>query len=96
MVQIIWSKKALRRIDRIALYLVDLQGFDDAGQIFVENIINSTRRLKKFPQSGRIVPEFDDPRLREVFFIKYRIIYEYKQSQVEILTVDHSSRILKL
>jgi toxin ParE1/3/4 len=96
MVQIIWSKKAILRLNEITAYLEDLDGSEEIGIRFKKAIYDASRRLNKLPESGRIVPEFNAPNIREIFYKKYRIIYELKLTVVEILIVEHSSRILKL
>jgi plasmid stabilization system protein ParE len=45
---------------------------------------------------GRIVPEFDDHNLREVFAYTYRIIYEIDGDSVTIAAVVHGNRMLEL
>ena len=46
----------------------------------------------RFPQMGRIVPEMDDSKVREVFIYSYRLIYQISQSNIEILAVIHAKR----
>lgn len=50
-------------------------------------------RLADFPESGRIVPEVDVRRIRELIFGAYRVIYSVKD-KVEILTVRRGSQLL--
>ena len=38
-------------------------------------LVNNTKRLADFPELGRVVPEFDDPSLREIVVRSYRVIY---------------------
>lgn len=45
-----------------------------------------------YPESGRVVPELGDPAVREVIHGAYRIIYEFRGSAVEVLTVFRASR----
>jgi toxin ParE1/3/4 len=62
----------------------------------VDIIFERTQILKNFPEAGRVVPEFNNPNIRELTEGNYRIIYEIISSEVvEILTVQHSSRKLK-
>ncbi|MCC5668610.1 type II toxin-antitoxin system RelE/ParE family toxin [Nostoc sp. CHAB 5784] len=46
--------------------------------------------------SGRVVPEIAQEDIREIIFGNYRIVYLVSDDQVNILTVFHSSRQLKL
>ncbi|MEX2684352.1 MAG: type II toxin-antitoxin system RelE/ParE family toxin [Candidatus Sigynarchaeota archaeon] len=48
--------------------------------------------LNHDPEKGRIVPEKNDPSVREIFLKKYRVIYHVSDEAVEILTILHGSR----
>jgi toxin ParE1/3/4 len=49
--------------------------------------------LIPFPESGRTVPEFEDPFVREVVHRPYRIVYRLVgDDEVHVLTVHHSSK----
>jgi plasmid stabilization system protein ParE len=60
----------------------------------VKEIVRATQILKKFPNSGRMVPEFQNPRVREVLAYSYRILYKIEEEQVLILAVVHGKRNL--
>ena len=48
------------------------------------------------PRCGRIVPELDDPRFREVIYGNYRIVYRIiGADDIEILAVIHGARDMK-
>lgn len=64
------------------------------AEIFVKGVFGAVERVGKFPSSGRIVPEFGNAKVREIFFGSYRIIYRVKAKEVEILTVYHGARLL--
>jgi hypothetical protein len=42
---------------------------------FGQRVVLATQRLKEFPESGRMIPEADDPTLREIIVQGYRIMY---------------------
>jgi toxin ParE1/3/4 len=55
--------------------------------------IEATDRLAVFPESGRAVPEFQNPVVREVILRPYRIVYRLAgDEEIHILTVHHASR----
>jgi toxin ParE1/3/4 len=58
--------------------------------------VASTRRLSTFPMSGRVVPEFGDDNIREVFAYSYRIIYRVEGETVTIAAVVHGKRPVEL
>lgn len=91
-VQLTWSPAARLDLHDICAYIAE----DDpaaAGE-FVRSVFQAVERLSDVPQSGRIVPEFGDPRIREVIRRPCRIVYRINQavSVVEIVRVWHSRR----
>ena len=60
----------------------------------VSRIIASVERLKKFPSSGRTVPELRISSIREVLLGNYRIVYRLSIAHCEIVTVLHSRQDL--
>jgi len=50
-------------------------------------------RLRKFPQSGRVVPEFPDLPFREVIVSPYRFFYRVKEKTVWIVAVWHGAQL---
>lgn len=93
MAQVIWSNAAIDDLQRLREY------FEPASPRFAEKLldqlISRTRTLASFPQSGRMVPEFEDAQLREVRSGNYRIIYRLEQiDKVEIARIFHSAQLL--
>jgi len=58
----------------------------------VQTVVEKTEELMIFPEIGRIVPEIDDPSIRELFVYSYRLIYEITPDGIEILAVIHGRR----
>jgi plasmid stabilization system protein ParE len=52
-------------------------------------------RLRKFPQSGRVLPEFPDLPFREVIINSYRFFYRVKGKTVWIVAVWHGAQLPK-
>ena len=61
---------------------------------FGYQLISETDRLQDFPELGRIVPEYENQRLREIIFRPYRIAYRVNHDRkiCEIARVWHSAR----
>jgi plasmid stabilization system protein ParE len=93
MVQIKITPKAKKDIDGIYNYI--LQDSYQNAELVAESIIRKIETLKRQPDFGKIVKEFNNPVIRELKLFKYRIIYRLKTaSLVEIITIQHSSRLL--
>lgn len=63
--------------------------------MFVDRVFESAERLIEYPLSGRVVPEFEDPTLREIIPGSYRIVHRVLEGTISIVTVFHTARILK-
>lgn len=60
---------------------------------FVRDLLSRVKILENNPHLGRVVPEKNNPTIREIFFGSYRIVYRYKKEDVEILMVRHTARL---
>jgi len=89
--QVAWSRSALEDVEAIATY-ISRDSTSYAGAV-VRKIISSTRSLESFPFAGRIVPEFDEKNIREVFAYSYRIVYRVESRTVTIAAVIHGKRM---
>lgn len=92
MTQIIWSPQAQRDIASIRAYISE--NSVRIAELVVGRIVKAVERLKGFPESGRKVPERNDPAIREVIESPYRIVYRVRTGTVEIVTVFRASRLL--
>jgi len=66
------------------------------ARIVVENILESTGMLSKFPYSGRIVPELGIKTIRELLIYSYRLIYQVREDTILIVAVLHGKRLLDI
>ena len=90
--QVIWSLEALDDVEEIAKFIERDSHFYAAS--VVTKILHTTKILKAFPFSGRIVPEEGDQNVREHFVFSYRIIYEIRGDIIYVLAVVHGKRLL--
>ena len=88
--RVVWSARALADVESIATYISsDSPAY---AKIVVKKIVKLTRQLARFPQSGREVPEFQDPSLRELLAYSYRVIYKVEKEEIIIASVIHGKR----
>ena len=66
----------------------------DVGNRFVEAIVTRIEALRDHPEMGRIVPEFDQPFLRELIHPPFRIVNRREPKYVRIVRVWRSERLL--
>lgn len=94
MVEVKWTKNALDDLDDIGNYIS--KDSPKYAKILVNQIFELSNNLEQFPNIGRKVPEYDNPKIRELLFKSYRIIYLVKMDHLEIISVFHGSRKLNL
>lgn len=89
--RIVWSAEAVDDISGIHAYIA--QTSPRYADVVAGRLYDAVTRLKRFPESGRIVPEVDHPSVREVIQGAYRIVYELRDDRIEIITVFRASRL---
>lgn len=60
----------------------------------MDRLTRRSQQIGTFPRSGRSVPEYEAPDIREVIEGSYRIIYRIKEEQIDVLAVMHSAQQL--
>jgi plasmid stabilization system protein ParE len=92
-VKIVWSEEALKDIEEIISFIS--KDSELYAVNFASKIIIAVETLKVFPEIGRIVPEYGDPKIREIIYRNNRIVYQIEERAVEIITVSHGSKLLE-
>ena len=85
-----WSGPARMDLKQIHDYIANDSRY--YAKKVVQTIVDRTEELTVFPEIGRIVPEIDNPNIRELFVYSYRLIYEISSDGIEILAVIHGRR----
>ena len=94
MVKINWTSLAVSDLKGVFDYIAD--DSSRYAQITASNIHYRVQTLADQPNSGRIVPEFEDTTIRELIPGNYRIIYSIVNDyQIDVLRIFHSARSLK-
>ena len=90
MTTIRWTHQALADLGTIRAFIE--QDSPHYASVVVARLIRAVERLKHFPQSGRVVPEFEHKAVREVIERPYRIVYRLvREDEIHILTVHHGA-----
>ena len=91
MVKIVWTELSVSELKEIFDYIaIDSKRY---ARNQIERIKSKTLILKTLPEIGRMVPELENPEIRELIEGNYRIVYRIKSQNIaEILTIHHSSR----
>ena len=94
MVKVIWTTIARSDLKSIYEYISEDSGF--YAKRFIEKLIDKVEILETYPNMGRVVPEFENQKIRELIEGNYRIVYRTSSDRVEIIRVHHSGRKLKI
>jgi len=94
MVEVNWTEQALKDVENIAEYIAkDSAKF---ANIQVKIFFDKVKILSDLPYSGKIVPEINKEKIRELNSGNYRIIYLIvNKTRIDILTVHNGYRLLR-
>lgn len=93
MEQISWTKRSLKDLKAIYDY-ISLDSTFYANR-FISKLVTRVDQLIEFSESGRIVPEKNDPEIHELIEGNYRIFYRIKKDKITILRIHNSARRIK-
>lgn len=94
-VTISFAESALRDLESVRAWYAE-QGVPDVGDRLVAEVFQRVQALAEHPDLGRVVPEFDQPFLRELIQPPFRIVYRRDPQRVRIVRVWRSERLLRL
>jgi len=89
-VKVVWTETAVAHLDSIYEFIAKTSPL--YAYLIVRRLWDRTGQIEAFPESGRTVPEYHQPNVREVLEPPYRIIYRVHEQRVEILAVVHARR----
>ena len=88
--RVIWSPSARQALDDAVTYTA--KDSPHGALRLLQEALETASGLGEFSERGRIVPEFKDPSLREVFVYRYRLLYRVFADHVSIVTFLHGAR----
>ena len=91
MTRLTWSPRSIRDLESIREYITrDSPLYAD---LVVQRLVHAPERLQQFPEASCIVPERDEPHLRELIVRPFRLVYRVRDDSIEIVTVFRASRL---
>lgn len=93
--RIAFAESALVDLEDILAWYADQQ-LPDVGERLVREIFAKVEQLAEFPESGRIVPEFEMKAIRELIHPPVRVVYRIDTAKTWIIRVWRSERLLAL
>ena len=93
MVKIVWTELSVDDLKEIHDYIA--KNSPRFASITADKIFQRTQLIIDNPSLGRIIPEINNEKVRELIIGNYRLIYFIvSEFQVDILRVYHSARSL--
>lgn len=88
-----WSSPAIDDLGALRDYIS--QGSEYYAAEFIQKILQAVQKLERFPELGRIIPEVEDSKAREIIFQNYRVLYRLKPDRIDIAAVIHGRRDIR-
>lgn len=93
--KILVSDSALSDLKEIKAYYLE-EGVSHIGDEFVSGIIQRIETIPDNPDIGRMVPEFNVTKVRELIYGPYRVVYLRERESIHVVRIWRSERLLKL
>jgi len=88
---VVWTEGARASLKQIHDFIAQDSRF--YAKEVIDNIVDLAERVSELPSRGRVVPERNDPSLREVILYSYRIIYRVAADGIVVMSVLHGRRL---
>ena len=89
------SNSAIDDLESIKEYYTE-EDVPHIGEQFLVSIIDHIQTLNDNPDIGRVAPEFDDKKIRELIHPPFRIVYLREKNSVQVIRIWRSERLLRL
>ena len=87
---VVWAESAYAALDEVIAYIA--QDSRQAAVRVLDRALEAAAGLATFAQRGRVIPELADPRIREVFVYRYRLLYRVERERVVVVAFLHGAR----
>jgi toxin ParE1/3/4 len=75
-----WSPLSAEKLTDIVKHIYEDN--PNAARKLAASIFTSVEKLIRFPESGRVVPELENPKYREILISNYRVIYSIVENAI--------------
>ena len=90
--KVMWTETAWGDLEEVADYIAKDSSHYAAA--LVREARDAARTLAYLAERGRVVPEFNDPSIRELFVMNYRLIYQVAEQTIYVVGFIHGARDL--
>ena len=88
--EVVWSLTATGDLESIVEHIFRDSEFYAAT--VARELVARARSLATLSERGRVVPEYEDPTVREIVVRRHRLIYRVGSDRVEVLRIIHGAR----
>lgn len=93
MVKVVWTDSAIVDLNDIGEHIA--KDSERYAELTVDRLFNSVDILEEQPQSGKMVPEIQNDKIRELIRGSYRIVYHIvDEFRIDITTIHNCSRLI--
>ena len=89
--QVVWAEHARQALDEALTYIAERS--PQNARRLAERVLERADSLDTFSERGRMVPELEDPILRELLIDPFRLMYEVHENEVRIVGFVHQRRL---
>lgn len=90
--RVVWTEQARRMLDDAVSYVA--QDSRPAAERLLIQALEAASSLDAYSERGRLVPELDQPNVRQLLVQRYRLLYEVTPAEVQVLAFVHGARDL--
>lgn len=91
-IKISFAESAFQDLEEILQFYQE-QNIPHVGEELVAKVIKDIELLKRQPDLGRIVPEFELEYIKELIRPPFRIVYRRDRQEVQVIRVWRSERL---
>ena len=88
--RIVWARRASIQLEKAKDDIARQAPFAVAP--YIDRVLELVEELGRYPDIGRVVPEYENSRIRERIFGKDRIIYTVEEDSLRILALIHDAQ----
>ncbi len=88
--RVVWAPRAQAALDEAVAFVA--QDSPSGALRILEQALAAGASLATLSERGRVVPERNNPGLREVFVFRYRLLYEVHPDLVRVVAFLHGAR----
>ena len=88
--KVVWAESSRNALDEVITYIAEES--QQAAVEVLDAALAAAEGLATLSERGRVVPELNDPAIRELFVFRYRLIYRLDDQRVVVVAFLHGAR----